>query len=173
MHQIELESSSKLQSEVVDIVHVLTASPDIPRSYKVVTLINNIPIITELDTGARVSIVSEQTWSDKLKQPKLQPCSLRLQSYPSKPLDVMGVCTVKVTIKSNTVSLPLVVIKGDEISLLGRNWLEQIKLDWHEIAKINGITKPSYQKKLNDLLEQYVEIFRDELGKYKQIKANC
>ena len=170
-HQIELESSSQLQSEVVDIVHVHTVSPDIPRSYNVVTQINDIPITMELDTGAGVSIVSKQTWSDKLKQPKLQPCSLRLQSYPSKPLDVLGVCTVKVTIKDNTVSLPLVVIKGDGISLPGRNWLEQIKLDWHEIAKINGITKPSYQKKLDDLLKQYEEIFRDELGKCKQIKA--
>ena len=169
--KLNSKSSSQLQSEVVDIVHVHTVSPDIPRSYNVVTQINDIPIIMELDTGAGVSIVSEQTWLDKLKQPKLQPCSLRLQSYPSKPLDVLGVCTVKVTIKDNTVSLPLVVIKGDGISLLGRNWLEQIKLDWHEIAKINGITKPSYQKKLDDLLKQYEEIFRDELGKCKQIKA--
>ena len=70
-HQTELESSSKLQSEVVDIVHVHTVSPDIPRSYKVVTQINDIPITMELDTGAGVSIVSEQTWSDKLKQSKL------------------------------------------------------------------------------------------------------
>ena len=107
----------------------------------------------------------------QVKATKLQPCSLRLQNYPSKPLDDLGVCTVKVTIKGNKVSLPLVVIKGDGISLLGRNWLEQIKLDWHEIAKINGITKPSYQKKLDDLLKQYEEIFRDELGKCKQIKA--
>ena len=68
-HQIELESSSQLQSEVVDIVHVHTVSPDIPRSYNVVTQINDIPITMELDTGAGVSIVSEQTWSDKLKQP--------------------------------------------------------------------------------------------------------
>ena len=43
----------------------------------------------ELDTGAGVSIVSEQAWSDKLQRPELQPCSLKLQSYQSKPLDVL------------------------------------------------------------------------------------
>ena len=37
--------------------------------------------------------------------------------------------------------LPLVVVKGEGISLLGRNWLEEIRLDWNEVTKINGITK--------------------------------
>lgn len=63
-HQIGQESSS--ESEVADIVHVHSMSPDIPKSYKVLTKINDIPITMELDTGAGVSIVSEQTWSDKL-----------------------------------------------------------------------------------------------------------
>ena len=51
----------------------------------------------ELDTGAGVSIVSEQMWADKLKRPPFQSCSLRLRSYPNKPLDVLGSCTVQVT----------------------------------------------------------------------------
>ena len=149
-HQIVQESSS--DSEVVDIVHVHTMSSEIPKSYKVLTKVNDIPITMELDTGAEVSIVSEQTWSDKLKSPHLQSCSLKLQSYPSKPLDVLGSCTVKVTVHGKTASLPLVVVKGDGISLLGRNWLEKIKLDWKEVAKINGITQLPHQKKLDNLL---------------------
>ena len=32
-----------------------------------------------------------------------------------------------------TVTLPLLVIKGEGPSLLGRNWLDVLKLDWHEI----------------------------------------
>ena len=50
----------------------------------------------------------------------------------------MGSCTVN-SIHGKTASLPLVVVKGDGISLLGRNWLEEIKLDWCKIVKINGI----------------------------------
>ena len=69
-HQIGQDSSS--QSEVVDIVHVYIMSPDIPKSYKVLAKINDIPVTMELDTGAGVSIVSEQTWSDKLKRPEFQ-----------------------------------------------------------------------------------------------------
>ena len=95
-NQVRQESSS--QSEIADIVHVNTMSPEIPKSYKVLTEINGIPITMELDTGAGVTIVSEQTWSGKLKRPKLLPSSLKLHSYPSKPLDVLGSCSVKVTI---------------------------------------------------------------------------
>ena len=60
------EESPLFQSEPADIVHVDTASPHIPKSYKVLTTINNIPVTMELDTGAGVTIVSEKTWAEKL-----------------------------------------------------------------------------------------------------------
>ena len=99
-------------------------SPEIPKSDKILTEINGI-----LDTGAGVTIISEQTWSAKLKRPKLQTSSLKLHSYPSKPFDVLGSCSVKVTVHGKTATLPLVVDKGDGISLLGKKWLAEIKLD--------------------------------------------
>lgn len=33
-----------------------------------------------------------------------------------------------------------VLVEGSGASLFGRNWLEEIQLNWAEIAKINGIT---------------------------------
>ena len=36
----------------------------------------------EIDTGTAVSIVSEFTWENKLKQPTLKPCPLVLRGYP-------------------------------------------------------------------------------------------
>ena len=51
----------------------------------------------------------------------------------------MGSCTVKVTIHWNTASLPLVVVKGNWISCLGRNWLEEIKLDWTKVQALHKL----------------------------------
>jgi len=107
----------------------------------------------------------------QVEETKASDSSLKLHSYPSKPLDVLGSCSVKVTVHGKTATLPLVVVKGDGISLLGRNWLEEIKLDWNEVAKINGITRPPHHEKLDNLLKQYEDIFRDELRQCKQIKA--
>ena len=104
-------------------IHTLAMSPNIPKSYKNK---NDIPVTMELETGAGVSIISEQTWSCRqVKETAWLPlhsCSLKLQSYPSKPLDVLGSCTVKVTVHDSTASLLLAVVKGDGILLLGRNW---------------------------------------------------
>ena len=90
----------------------------------------------ELDTGAGITIVSEKTWADKLNKPELQNCELALQSYPNRSLTVLDSCMVEVSIHGQTRQLPLVVVEGDGISLLGRNWLESIRLDWTEVANI-------------------------------------
>jgi len=155
-----VEESPSSQSEPADIVHVDTASPHIPKSYNVLTMINNIPVTMELDTGAGVTIISEKTWAEKLNKPELQDCELTLQSYPNRSLTVLGSCKVVVSIHGQTRQLPLVVVEGDGISLLGRNWLESIRLDWTEVANINNISKPTK-------LDEYDEIFRDELGHCK------
>ena len=36
-------------------------------------------------------------------------------------------------------NLPLIVVEGSGTPLFGRNWLEQINLNWAEIAKINDV----------------------------------
>jgi len=164
MHNVEEGLSPK--PEIADILHVHTTSPHIPRSNKVLTTINSIPVTLELDTGAGVTIVSETTWPEKLNKPDLQDCSMALHSYPNRSLNVMGSCSVEVSINRQIKYLPLVVVKGDGISLLECNWLEALKLNGTEVACINNISRPS---KLGELLDECDEIFRDKLGhcKYK------
>ena len=65
MHNVEEECLS-LKPENADIIHVHTTSPHTPKSYKVLTTINSIPVTMELDTRAGVTIVSETTWAEKL-----------------------------------------------------------------------------------------------------------
>lgn len=97
--------------------------------------ISKIPITMELDTGASVSLVIEATWADKLNRPQLQPCTLSLQSYPSRSLKVLEQLQVEVSVHGKEANLPLIVVEGSGTPLFGRNWLEQINLNWAEIAK--------------------------------------
>ena len=73
----------------------------------------------------------------------------------------MGCCDVQAgkTIKQ----LELIVCKGNGLSLLGRNWLEEIKLNWSQIAHANGVTKGN-QLKLDRTLDQYRDVFTAESG---------
>jgi len=97
MHNVEEESHSP-KPEIADIIHVHATSPHIPRSYKIMATINSIPVTMELDTGAGVIIVSETTWPEQLNKSDLQDCSIALHSYPNRSLNVMGSCSVEVSI---------------------------------------------------------------------------
>ena len=66
------------------------------------------------------------------------------------------------------------MVGGRGLSLLGRNWLKLVKLDWTKLAKINGVTSQTnrpIQKQLENLLQENQELFKDELGHCKGIKA--
>ena len=64
-----------------------------------------------------------------------------------------------------TVTLPLFVTRGAGPSLLGRNWLEALKLDWQQIFSVQR------ERTLQDVLDCYDDVFRDELGTVKGMKA--
>ena len=53
-----------------------------------------------------------------------------------------------------------VIAKGGGPSLLGRDWLRKIKLDWHEIK---------YAHTTEDILQRYSDVFREELGTLKGV----
>ena len=158
-------------AESADILHVHAVSPKIPRSYKVLVEINGVPITMELDTGAGVTLVSEITWSKALQKPELHPCTLELQSYPDHSLDVLGLCIVQASLHGKRAELPLVVVRGNGVSLLGRNWLQEVKLDWSEVARVNGVNQRVSQRRLDELLKTYEDIFKEEIGHCQGIKA--
>ena len=82
----------------------------------------------------------------------------------------MGCCGVEVKAGETIKQLKLIVCKGNGSSLLGRNWLEEIKLNWSQIAHANGVTKGN-QPKLDRILDRYRDAFTAELGHCKGIKA--
>ena len=55
------------------------------------------------------------------------------------------------------------IVKQEGPTLLGRNWLSQIRLNWPELTKqILSV----HEKVLNPILDRFCEVFRDELGTY-------
>ena len=68
---------------------------------------------------------------------------------------------MQVTVHHNdqTVSLPLIVLRGSGPNLFGRNWLEQIKLNWPQLCTVSSSSA------LQEVLDKHATVFRDELGK--------
>ena len=91
-------------------------------------VISGQPLSMELDTGAAVTLVSEETFQSKWSNVTLQPSTAQLHTYSGEPLPVVGQAEVKVQYGEQELQLPLIVVGGP--SLFGRDWLARIQLDW-------------------------------------------
>ena len=93
----------------------------------------------EVDTGSAVSIISETAYKKLFQHLPLKPTHFYLKMYSGERLTLLGEFQVRVTYQTQEVHLPLVVAKGDKPVLLGRNWLDKLKLDWATIFKVSEV----------------------------------
>ena len=101
---------------------------------------NGVELKMEVDTGTSVSIISEYTYN-KLwthNMPPLQETTLKLRTYTGETLQIHGAITVDVTYNAQTDILPLLVVEDTGPSLMGRDWLTKIRLDWGNICNIQA-----------------------------------
>ena len=127
--------------------------------YVVDLLVDGIPLAMEIDTGACVSLISEKTFNKVFPNRVLKSSSTRLSAYSGHPLTTFGVLETVVSYGGQQETLPLLVVAGVGPSLLGRNWLSMIHLDWKSIRAI------AHQPPVAPLLDKYSEVFDGGLGK--------
>ena len=121
----------------------------------------------EVDTGATVTVMSEKTFRHLFPSQRLQRSAVGLKTYTGEPMRIAGEVQVKVLYKDQpSRELPLVVVQGSGPTLLGRNWLRHFRLDWNSIKSVSARKDP-----LATLLQEYDEVFTDELGTIKPAKA--
>ena len=93
--------------------------------------INGVAVKMELDTGASISFVNDHTWRNQLP---LKRSHVTLTAYSGHRLPVLGENMVTVKTNDQKKVLLLVVVKGKGPSLLGRNWLAEVVLDWQTLT---------------------------------------
>ena len=78
---------------------------------------------------------------------------------------MIGSISVRVSYEDQMEELPLLVVRGTGASLLGRNWLQKIRLNWQ------GIHQLQQTAALQETLQRYAEVFENELGEIKAMEA--
>ena len=137
---------------------------DKSQPLRVTVTIEQQEIPMEVDTGAALSLVSETTYKELWLDRTLEQSSKKLYSYSGEAIPVLGSFDVKVAYKSQVATLPLLVVKGDGPSLFGRNWLNHIRLEWHEIYNF-------HTSSLQATLQKHGAVFKEGLGTLKGFKA--
>ena len=127
-------------------------------------LIEGVPIKMTVDTGAEVSLISEETKKILLPQVSLKKSNVVLRTYTEQKLMVLGEIQVQVEHRKQKQQMPLIVVKGEGPTLLGRDWLKFIQLDWRPILNLKTDTET---KELKTLLHRYSTVFKDDLGTIK------
>ena len=141
-----------------------------PAPLTTVLTINGKPLTMEVDTGSAVSIVSESVYSEVLctESKQIQETNVKLCTYSGEQLPVRGKVSCDVSYSSHTYSLSLIVLATSGPTLLGRDWLQQIQLDWSTLVRINTVLDNSIQH----LLHPFEDVFRDDLGTFKGDKVS-
>ena len=75
---------------------------------------------------------------------------------------VRGAAEVTVKYRDQTAQVTLTVVEGQGASLLGRDWLQHLRLDWRSL---NQVTQDSYSE-LETILCTHSALFYEGFGYY-------
>ena len=87
---------------------------------------------------------------------------------PYEELEILGSIEVLVQYQGQEEHLPLLVVAGTGPTLLGRDWLLKLRLDW---SRLNHLDTSPVQNKLQGVLHRHSRVFQDELGRVKTMSA--
>ena len=132
--------------------------------------INGQPVVMEVDTGAAVSLISSDMQKKYLHSVALEPSEAILTTYTGEQIPIAGKILVNVQYKEQNKDLYLYVVERDGPCLMGRDWLTSIILDWKQIGLLNTMVNSS--KTLNNLLDQYQEVFTEGSGPMNTFEAS-
>ena len=139
----------------------------------VTVLMNGHRVSMELDTGAAVTVMSLSAY-ERVKRAGevLYKTSLKLRTYTGELVRPAGVGRVDVVHEGQSLELPVTVVKGNVPTLLGRDWLSTLKLNWPRLfpaaAAVHRVTASS----VSELLSEFPEVFTDKLGCMKDYKVH-
>ncbi|XP_047741571.1 uncharacterized protein LOC125179544 [Hyalella azteca] len=126
---------AKEESSHMELYHInsVGCSP-----YVVNVQLNGKQVEMQVDTGAGVSIISSKKYNKLFKEP-LKPAQCLLSTYSNSVLEVLGKVAMDVVHAGKRLKLNIFVVRGDGPTLLGRDWLKQLKLDWTAVYRINSL----------------------------------
>ena len=96
----------------------------------------------------------------------MRSTKVKLKAYNGVQIQVYEEVWLPVVYDQQKRVLPLIVVDGDGPPLLGRNWLKELQLNWHNIFLV------SKTETLSEILRRHDKVFNKGLGTIKGFKAD-
>ena len=161
-----VQKSEEAAEEIEYTLFNLYAHIDSQSPYLVTLQVDGVPLQMEIDTGSSLSLISESTFWQLWPNKTWEDSKTNLTMYSGAQLQVLGTVNVQVCQASaRPVNLSLAVVGADGPSLLGRNWIQSLQLDWPRICRLDA--KPA-----EAVLQRHSKVFQEELGLLKGYQAS-
>ncbi|UYV68464.1 hypothetical protein LAZ67_5004393 [Cordylochernes scorpioides] len=82
----------------------------------------------EMDTGSGLTLISEKDFKNSLQHLKLEKASIIVRTYDGTVVPILGKINIKVECQDITYKLRALVVKGEKRALMGREWINRLKL---------------------------------------------
>ncbi|UYV82062.1 K02A2.6-like, partial [Cordylochernes scorpioides] len=136
IHQIgdqeeEKEYVQKVISVTIPEYKINFASSDPP--YLMELKVEGNFIKFEMDTGSGLTLISEKDFKNSLQHLKLEKASIIVRTYDGTVVPILGKINVKVECQYITYKLRALVVKGEKRALMGREWINRLKLGFFAV----------------------------------------
>jgi hypothetical protein len=116
----------------------------------------------EVDTAADYSIMSKSMYVEKYRDIPLLSSRVKLKTYTGELLKVCGEMECNIVYEGHKYVLWMIIADYEgKPTLLGRNWLDYIKLDWGQIFSVTQLESGNSKGPLNKLLSKHSELFKE------------
>ncbi|XP_040065535.1 uncharacterized protein LOC120839338 [Ixodes scapularis] len=117
VHNLSEQEDNNPELQLYNVYHVNPENPP----FEVEVRLEKQAVKMQVDTGAAVSLISENAFKQLAKPPPLRKCAVRVRTYGAAPLQVQGQAEVSVDFNGKCKVLPIIVATGGEPALLGRD----------------------------------------------------
>lgn len=170
-----LVSQNEGDNDELGIYTLNAVSTDNPKNkgYTVEMSINGLLCEMEVDTAADYSIMSKSMYMEKFSDIPLSSSMIKLKTYTGETLQVCGEMQCDIVYKGLKYALPIIVANYEsKPTLLGKNWLSHIRLDWGEIFSVTKTESSSAKSQLDSLLLKHSELFEEGYEGMKGFEAH-
>ncbi len=169
------ELSAELTEEETTMFNLFAVNTNTASPYEETLEVNGQDIKFMVDTGAATTVIAENLYNTHFSNIKLKPCSYVLSGYSGNKVPVAGMISVDVKYENQNKTLPIVVVQGERKALLGRNWMEEIRLNWSKILRTVNVNNVNTKKTdVKSVMNKYSEVFeaKDTLNRIKNFTVD-
>ena len=165
-HATEMGEPESAESE--DEVYTLNCEVKSVQPLMTMVKINGHDVPMEVDTGAGVTIINEDTWR-KLGKPALEK-GIKLRTYTKTEIRTLGKASMRIHYQDQEVMNPVVVVPGNSANLFGRDLLLKIRLNWNDICVVSP--RAEVHQLRQKLKQDFPELFHtDKQRQVVDVKA--